>query len=353
MLNNNKGYDSDSSQEGDSKKTKKKMKGIDDNDDMFGDELSKDEEPKDNDEEDAYGKLKKKKVNFVDYKAFEGQEVSDDERDVEDEEESVPSTPGGSDEEEIIDEEVGLAGSRKHAPKIEKFNLRQEQLEGVFTEDGTYVRKAADPQAHQDTWLADLTKGQIRRAAEAMEKRRQREMENEQREAQQDRLPPAERLSRLIRGLRPAETALDALARLNQGKKKWQPSQKWKKSKTVVDQESVSEEDSLKVKEQIETITADADKLLTLGNQNIYSTSRERLIMLYQENTGERFRESPQRPDRTDKWEYKWPGTDDVHSNFTSKDMRGWKDAGFFADGVLCRRAGSQDEWNRSTDITF
>ena len=80
---------------------------------MFGDEPPKDGAADDDDDLDAYGKLKRKKVNFVDYKTFEGQEIDRNERDVDDEEESLPSTPGGSDDEEVIDEEVGLAGLKK------------------------------------------------------------------------------------------------------------------------------------------------------------------------------------------------------------------------------------------------
>jgi CD2 antigen cytoplasmic tail-binding protein 2 len=350
------GYDSDSSQEGDSKKSKKPKKTNDDDDDMFDEEAPAGEENKD-DELDAYGKLKRKKVNFVSYKTFQGQELSDDEPDVEDELESIPSTPGASDDEEIIDEEVGLAGSRKHAPKIEKFNLRQEQAEGVFTEDGTFVRKAADPRAHQDAWMQGLTKGAIQRAAVAMEKQRQRELELQQREKENNRLTPTERLERLIRILNPSETPLEALARLNGKKKKWQPSQKWKKSKMVIDtQDRTAEEEADRVKEHIEAITAYADSLLTLGNQDIYSTRREKLVMLYQENTGERFREDPQfvqEPEEPGKWEYKWPGTDEVHSGFGSENMKSWKAGGFFGEGVLCRREGSLDAWKNSEDITF
>jgi CD2 antigen cytoplasmic tail-binding protein 2 len=355
------GYDSDSSQEGDSKKSKKPKKR-DDDDDMFDDNPTK-EDADANDDLDSYGKLKPKKVDFVSYETFEGQEIEKDEpTDIEDEVESIPSTPGASDDEEVIDEEVGLAGSRKHAPKIERFNLRQEQTEGAFTADGTYVRKAGDPRAHQDSWMEGLTKGQIRRAEEGMKKQQQRLDEIAKREAEQEKMSPTERLEKLIRFLKPRETPLEALARLNQGKKKkWQPSQKWKKSKmTYIDEESTAVQDeNAKIKEQVEEITSHADKLLALGNANIYSTPRERLIMLYQDDTGERFREDPQSiggsniSKASEMWEYKWPGSEEVYSSFTSKDMESWKAGGFFGDGVLCRPSGSSDEWKISAEIKF
>jgi CD2 antigen cytoplasmic tail-binding protein 2 len=315
------------------------------------------------DETDAYGKLKKKKVNFVDYKTIEGQELSDSERerDIEDELESVPSSAGVSDDEEngkkILDDEdaqeLGIARSNQKI-KMEKFNLRQEQAEGMFTEDGTFVRKAVDPRAHQDKWLDGITKGTIKRAREGMERQQRREREFEERERQDARVSPSERLDRLIRYLKPKETPLDVLARLNTAKKKkWQPSQKWKKSKMAVDAEqSTNDEDTTSNKELIEDITKQADVLLNLGNQTIYSTTRERLIMLYQEDTGERFREDPN-ANGVVQWEYKWPGGDDVYSGYAASDMQSWKEGGFFGDGVLCRPMGSDGEWKSSTEINF
>lgn len=329
----------------------------DDDDDMFAEpERPQTTEIQDEEnEEDAYGKLKKKKVNFVDYKTIEGQELSDSEKDVEDEEESVPSTPegGSEDERDSLDEELGPARSNKKI-KMEKFNLRQEQAEGMFTEDGSFVRKAADPRAHQDSWMEGLTKGAIARARAGHEKQLQREAELERKEMEDRRVSPTERLERLIRCLKPRETPLDALARLNQGKKKWQPSQKWKKSKMDVDSEqSAAKEEAAKVKKQIEEITAHADHILNLGNQSVYSTPRERLIMLYQEDAGERFREDPINKNEVVQWEYKWPEGEEVYSGFAADDMRSWKEGGFFGAGVLCRPMGIDGEWKTSTEIDF
>lgn len=358
------GYDTDSSQERKSKKSKTGKKSTskdesDDDDDMFSDaegNVQNDGDTnaaKGGDEEDEYGKLKRKQVKFVDYTEFEGQEISDEAQDPDDEEESIPSTPGDSDKEEI-DEDVGLAGLKKHAPRIEKFNLKQEQSEGAFTEDGTYVRKAADPRAHQDTWMQGLTKGAIRRAKEGAKKQRERELELEKREKQEASVPHTERLRQLIRYLRPSETPLEALARLNQGKKKkWKPTQKWKKSQMEVDEENRASEEDAKIKQEIERLTAQADMLLNYGIHDIYSIRKERLIMMYQEDTGERYKEEPAPGSEDVKWEYRWAGTDDIHSGFSSEDMKNWKTAGFFGEGVLCRPVGSSGDWKSSTDITF
>jgi hypothetical protein len=125
----------------------------------------------------------------------------------------------------------------------------------------------------------------------------------------------------------------------------------------ATDEELPDAEESAQVKNQIEEITAYADNLLAQGNNNIYSSTREKLIMLYQEETDERFREDPaavkDAPMEEAKWEYKWPGDDQVHSAFISDDMRSWKAGGFFGQGVICRPAGSLDPWKSSEEITF
>jgi len=91
---------------------------------------------------------------------------------------------------------------------------------------------------------------------------------------------------------------------------------------------------------------------------DIYSTRREILISTYQDESGERFRESSESVRETgqggqEMWEYKWPGADEVYSNFSSDNMKDWKEGGFFGDGVLVRKVGSADEWTSSVDINF
>ncbi|CAM9194333.1 unnamed protein product [Lampetra fluviatilis] len=44
-------------------------------------------------------------------------------------------------------------------------------------------------------------------------------------------------------------------------------------------------------------------------------------------------------------WQYKWEEEDgaEVYGPFTSAQMQGWVDEGYFAEGVLCRKAGDPD----------
>jgi CD2 antigen cytoplasmic tail-binding protein 2 len=229
----------------------------------------------------AFGKLKPKEVRFVNANTFNGQEYEDEEEDVQDKEEFLPSTPPPSFAEEIIDEEVGY--SRICPPQIVAFNLREEEEEGAFLEDGSYFRKAADPLTHQDAWLDGMTKGQTERAREARDKQQLLLNEKLNKEEAKESATVEQLLDRVLPLLKNDETPLQALARLNTGKRrKWQPSQKWKKSKMIIDQQGdANESEQAQVKEQIETITVFADTLLTLGQRNVYDTPREVLIRRY------------------------------------------------------------------------
>jgi hypothetical protein len=232
----------------------------------------------------AFGKLKPKEVKFVSADAFKGQEYEKEE-DIQDKEEFLPSTPPPSFAEEIIDEDVGY--SRICPSQIVAFNLREEEEEGAFIEDGSYIRKAADPLAHQDAWLDGMTKGQTERALEARLKQQLIMTEKLNKEEAEELVTVEQLLDRVLPLLKYGETPLQALARLNTGKRrKWQPSQKWKKSKMIIDQQGdVNEIEQAQVKEQIEAITVFADTLLILGQRNVYDTPREVLIRRYGNDT--------------------------------------------------------------------
>lgn len=59
--------------------------------------------------------------------------------------------------------------------------MKSEQEDGRFDEAGNYVRKAADPDAVHDQWLEGVSKKDMKKAAEAHEKR-----ENERRQKRLD-----------------------------------------------------------------------------------------------------------------------------------------------------------------------
>ncbi|CAK7229174.1 hypothetical protein SBRCBS47491_007158 [Sporothrix bragantina] len=378
----------------------------DDDDDMFGgddDEEDDKNKKKDNNDGnddgiDATGKKKWKEVRFM--RHIEGQEeesksgghVRLDEESSSDEEDAELAI-----QEEAVDEEVGAGGLKKHAPKIDAFNMRQEQEEGAFDESGNYIRKAADADALHDRWLEGLSKKEMKRAAAAHE---QREAELKQIRREDDSFITSDLFAALITRLELGETPLEALARLgkdaNQTKKpkakkipQWRLKQMEKKKQAQnggadekdggeeadqmeVDKTTKKEAEDpaqIKVKAEIDAITEAADRLLNREYPDIYDTTREKLIREYRAETGEAWVD-PNRPAEGDDakedgtqnggtniaaamWEYRWMDGRDGGAKqgpYDGPTMKAWKDAGYF-EGVEFRPAGSEGPWQK--DVSF
>jgi CD2 antigen cytoplasmic tail-binding protein 2 len=345
----------------------------DDDDDMFaiGGEADapKDEE---NTDFDKSGK-KRKDVRFLDSAQIMGQEQSsrsggqvrlDDEESDDDETEAKLAV-----EEEGVDEEVGAGGLKRHAPKVEAFNLQAEMEEGQFDQSGNYVRKAGDPDAVHDNWLDGVSKKDMKKAAAAHEKRAA--------EARQQRLEEAEvlvsdLLRMLILRLEPSESPLEALARLGKSQTRTKRIPKWKLKKMnkgaedmEVDSKDADEDpEQARIKDTINTITDAADKLLSRDYEEIYDQDRELLMRAYRRETGEAWVEptSQMQPveeevtaEPQESWEFRWTDGRDGGAKqgpFDKATMKAWQDAGYFAKGIEYRVAGSGDEgW--TTTATF
>jgi len=337
----------------------------DDEVDMFGDDA-------DDDDDKVAGKgkgfKKGKEVHFLAQDEIEGQDLSSkaggtvqlaDEGSSEDEDEIEAAIA-----EEAVDEEVGLGGLKKHAPKIDAFNMRQENEEGAFDEAGNFIRKAADADAVHDRWLEGLSKKEIKKAAAAHEKR---DAEQRQKQREDDSLLTGDLLRSLIIRLELGETALEALARLGKGLTKPKKVPKWKQKKQKngndamdVDTEKEAEDPKqVKIKRAIDDITDAADKLLGRDYPNIYDTERERLVRIYRNETGEAWVEPPEQEDEEEAeeaatgprmWEFRWvDGRDDAEKQgpFDGPTMKSWQDAGYFGEGVEFRPAGKEEGWSR------
>lgn len=339
------------------KKAKRKDADDDDDlDDMFaadsdeGKDGGVDEEEEEEEEEDDGGK-KKKTVRFLGDKEIVGQdEASRDRSQIKvdftgkrvDESESDESESEVEREiaEEGVDEEVGLGGLKRHAPRVEAFNMKAEQEEGAFDEAGNYVRKAADPDAVHDRWLEGFSKKDIKKAAAAHEKRE--EELRRQRLADADILT-TDLLARLIERLERGETPLEALVRLGRARDRLVakegggsagsgkiPAWKLKKMKererrrrekagepmeetttseameTTTTQEGSQDHNGQqeqqqqqptetqirlkRIKEAIDAVTDAADRLLTRGDgteyADVYDNERELLMRAYRRETG-------------------------------------------------------------------
>ncbi|RMZ91707.1 hypothetical protein DV736_g1034, partial [Chaetothyriales sp. CBS 134916] len=262
-----------------------------------------------------------------------------------------------------LDEELGAGAKKTHAPKLDAFNMRQEQEEGRFDEQGNYVRKAVDPDAKHDVWMEGISKKDMRAAKEAEDRR---EEDRRKRNLEDDSKSIADVLSTLIPLLDRGETILEALARLGKGrnkdkKAKWQTKQKNMKQQhhAANGDADATEADLAEVKRRqaVEAITAAADLLLTRGQAEVYDAERELLVRQYNREADAPWTDVRTRDETDRMWEYKWTdardGDDTINGPFDTDTMRAWNDAGYFGDRVVFRQVGDSREtsWTRMLPV--
>ncbi|APA05583.1 hypothetical protein SS1G_02103 [Sclerotinia sclerotiorum 1980 UF-70] len=287
--------------------------------------------------------------------AMDDQESSDDEED------AVLAA-----QEEDVDEEVGAGGLKRNAPKVDAFNMKAEQEEGKFDANGNFVRNAADRDAVHDSWLEGISKKEMKKAAEAHEKR---EEERRQKRLEDDAMLLSDILRTLILQLEKSETVLEALARLGRGQAKTKKIPKWKLKKQQqkddsmdVDAGKAEDLEQVRIREAINAITGAADQLLIRGQTDVYEQEREMLIRQYGRETGEDWVEPPgevamdqeHSSKATKMWEYRWTdGRDGAAKQgpFDGQTMVAWQDAGYFGEGVEFRRVGQEGGWSRVVDF--
>lgn len=390
------GYESDSSNEGFDARAEVKAKQaekaggkrsspkLEDENDMFADpEVDSGDE--DEDQMPAGDSKKRKSVRFLEAHEIEGQVESSTsgghvkgdfslytgpmngkriDKGVESSSESDVDEEGRADLNGQVDEEVGAGGKKKHAPRLDAFNMKSEEEEGRFDEHKNFVRKAADPDAVHDSWLEGVSKKDMKKAREAAEKRDQ---ERRQKIIDDDAVLTSEVLKTLIPYLERGETVLEALARLGRGKEK---KPKWKnknrRKRTVEEGMDLEvdkpEEDPVETRrrEAVEGITGAADQLLGRGQTEIYEAQREALIRQYGRETGDEWFDAPITEMQDDdgdhplQWEYRWSDARDggeAHGPYDGSMMVSWTDAGYFGDGVEFRRVGQGGLWSQSVEF--
>lgn len=355
-------------------------------DDMFADLEQNDG---DDDEDLAREGKKKKEVKFLDQHDIEGQVLNSksgghvsaelllNQRGKKKRAESEESeSSSGEDEdrdlppEEMEDDlaaEVGAGAKKKHAPRLDAFNLRDEEEDGKFDESGNYVRKATDPDAVNDNWLEGLSKKDMKRAREAQERR---DDEERRRAAISDAMLTSDLLSTLIQHLETGETPLECLQRLNKGKPKENKVPKWKQKKQKdsmdVDQANggaaALDPAETARRKVVEAVTGAADALYSREQHEIYDMEREVLMRQYKRETGDDW-VAPVSADPADEienngsgtamFEYRWSDARDGgerHGPYDGATMKAWTDAGYFGEGVEFKRVG-ESEWSRILDV--
>ncbi|CAF9938818.1 hypothetical protein IMSHALPRED_001095 [Imshaugia aleurites] len=395
------GYESDSSNEGFDARADAKAKEVkrnggvggsrdggkqEEQNDMFAD---LDEGLKDGDEDEEVvgeGKKKRKEVHFLGEDDIEGQvagsksggHVSADlflngdgaplrkgnSKEVDSSSESDVGEEERADVGEV-DEEIGAGGKKAHAPKLDAFNMKNEQEEGRFDAQGNFVRKAADPDAVHDSWLEGVSKKDMKKAKEAADKR---DEERRQKRIEDDAVLTSDVLKTLIPYLERGETVLESLARLGRGKEKqkpkWQNKNKRKGDDAMDVEHDKAPEDAAETRrrETVEAITGAADQLFSRGQTEIYEAEREVLMRQYSRETGEDWVDAPrdeageQGADGTGEvkqWEYRWSDGRDggqVNGPYNGSMMVAWNEAGYFGEGVEFREVG-WGGWSRDVDF--
>ena len=267
--------------------------------------------------------------------------------------------------EEDVDEEVGLGGLKRNAPKIEAFNLKGEMEEGRFDEAGNYIRKAGDPDAVHDNWLEGVSKKEMKKAAEAHEKR---EAEERERRMAEDQILVSDLLGTLISRLEKTETPMEAMGRITKLRPKPPkriPQWKLKKMKATApdpEAEKKKAEDDLKdekFKVLVEDITGAATKLQDRNFDGIWDLPRETLAREYRRETGKDWVDAAQeaiissQPIEDKMWEYRWTDgrdrTNTILDPFNTAHMRVLQAAGQFDYSVADFRevGGSDCEWTK------
>uniref|UniRef100_A0A146ZXW5 CD2 antigen cytoplasmic tail-binding protein 2 n=1 Tax=Fundulus heteroclitus TaxID=8078 RepID=A0A146ZXW5_FUNHE len=317
----------------------------------------------DSDEEDDGDAAESSKYNILDTDDVEGQEGA------------------------TIDYDEGVS--------ITPFNLDEEMQEGHFDSEGNYFIKKETQ--IKDNWLDNIDWVKIkeqpfkkkkkglaakrkRRAGdedEAEEEKRREEQQADQEDEEEEETEPAEDplasytqqqlTEAVIEMLQPGETVAAALRRLGGlgGRKK-----------AKLREEKEPTEESKRDTEKLDRLTALADRLVGSGMFEIYQQTYEKLAYLMKSMTSkrpavaqkrsgaegeeeedeldmfgdkfdEKVTEKSENKDEEGKtvsdevmWEYKWENEEksEIYGPFSSEQMQGWVDEGYFSSGVYCRR---------------
>ena len=271
------------------------------------------------------------------------------------------------------DETVTLDGEIKVTP----FNLKEEREEGEFSKDGNFVWNKKDE--IKDAWLDNIDWVKIKLKSQA-ENDKQEDEDDAEDEAQMA-YNEVNNYKQMLQMMRPGESVAKTLRRLGGGKAAMSASQRWKKKKAGA-QEDPNEKEN---KEKMLKLTGLADGILTRsGNMEIYEETYESIMhkMKSEEKKVAPATDIPEGVDDDDaldmfadslddkkettsaeskfepakttadapilsdevQWEFKWKEDDEeVHGPHSSQAMLDWQESGYFSDGVLVRKLGTQD----------
>lgn len=282
----------------------------------------------------------------------------------------------------------------KKQPKIEAFNMDQEERDGHFDNVGNYIANKSegdvsddlDKFQDEDSWARNYTKSDIRKAKLAQAKRVQDASERQRTTTSVNIDPIESTLASLIELLEPVETPMEALARLNAQHRKKNPTKK-KKNRRQLNKNQL---DSSIIKDCISQITNFCSILINekgMDDEEVYDTTREEFMRKYQSKTGQEYRHTKLKRSRENDndissgngiyqpeheqvsneevfkeddedygekiWEFKWLNDEAniINGPFSSYEMNYWKQ-NYFENNVEVRKVGD-GEFKHIQEMSF
>ena len=333
------GYESDSTDEGESVVRSRRRHAGGDDDDMFATASDEEKHSK------AQGGAKKKGTKWMSLGDIDGQEFGGGSAG-EDDDNIVSESDPEDEDDRIRRSKAGMGYD------FTRFNMKEEMEEGKFAEDGTYVRSFDQHEMH-DRWLEGVDEKEMKRArrakrrAERIERERIREEERQGGTAEQQQISMQ---MELVTIMLPGETVLETLARLGKNKKKKEAGTGATKKKRKSHELAQGDPNFVPAKapplSDIDKITTISSKLLP-SLPEIYSTTYEAILRSVRKSQAVPGDWVPPKP----KFEYKWTveaaTTHDVNGPFTEEEIRTWFSAGYFGDSgdrIALRPVGTE-EW--------
>lgn len=233
-------------------------------------------------------------------------------------------------------DEAEIRSKPREEVQMEAFNLREEAENGEFDKNMNYVQKKENHDDKKEAWMENIDSQDIERAKTA-------QLRQEQEAQKKQEYVATETLLRdIITIIEPAETPLEALARLRPKKTK-------RRNKKDVSDGG----DDQDRKAKVFSLTESCERLLNdKGISQIYDTTREEMMRAYKKETGKDFQDqSKKRPRDEDvpvSWEYRWLDEQEWNGPHSTYEMSYWKD-NYFENNVEVRPVGSQQAQHIST----
>ena len=263
--------------------------------------------------------------------------------------------------------------------KITPFNLKEEQEEGEFATDGSFIWKKN--KEVNDAWLDNVDWVKVKEVS-AADKLKQDAADNAEDEAEAA-YNEEESYRQMISFMKSGETVAKTIRRLGGSsgggpgqqkiviQKQRKIAQKLKKGQKLTEDEELFQ----KSRQDMNKMTGLADLILSRsGNMEIYDETFEKInfylkekeenkdddvLDMFAKDLDEDKKEvtteiEPVSSSSTEKpldihneisWEFRWENKDDaeIHGPHTSEEMLKWSDNGFFDKGVFVRKIGSNE----------